>query len=106
MAPLAADAKRDATEIAEHYRREAGREVAQRFSAALRAALGNLREHPEIGSPRFAALTGLVGLRAWPIIGFPYLIFYRTLGDEVFILRIPHTARDVPARLHGTRSIP
>ena len=93
------DAKRDAAQIVEHYRYEAGHDVAQRFSAALRAALGTLRDHPEIASPRFATLTGLVGLRAWPITGFPYLIFYRTLGDEVFILRILHTARDIPASL-------
>lgn len=106
MSPVVPDAKRDATQIVEYYRLEAGHDVAQRFSAALRAALGSLRDHPDFGSPRFATLTGLVGLRAWPIIGFPYLIFYRTLGDEVFILRILHTARDVPARLHGTRSIP
>ncbi len=97
--PLSHDARLDAAGIVRYYSAEAGADVALRFSAALRAGVEQLRAFPESGSTRFASVTGIVGLRALPLQGFPYLIFYRVEGNTPMILRILHTARDIPSSL-------
>jgi toxin ParE1/3/4 len=89
----------DLEDLTLHYLDVAGLLVAGRFNDAWLDAQVLLGEHPLAGSGRVGALVGNPDLRALPFRGFPYLIFYRTLGDEVFILRILHTARDIPASL-------
>lgn len=97
--PFPLGARRDAADIVSYYRNEGGADLALRFSRSLQNAIGHIRTHPESGSLRFAAPTGIAGLRVWPLAGFPYLIFYSITGSDVLILRILHTARDVPASL-------
>ena len=41
-------------------------------------------------------------LRSWPVRGFPYLVFYAERGDRIDILRLLHTARDIPESLRET----
>jgi len=36
------------------------------------------------------------GVRRIPMVRFPYLIFYRIVGDEAVVLRIRHGARKQP----------
>lgn len=97
--PVPRDARRDVEAIARFYAREAGSDVALGFTAAFRSAVDLLRTFPESGSTRFAAVTGIENLRALPLKGYPYLIFYRFDGTTVLILRILHTSRDIPASL-------
>lgn len=97
--PLASDAKADAARITRHYASEAGPAVARQFVSALRAARQHVRQYPESGSPRFADITGLDRLRCWPLRGFPYLLFYRDGPEGIEVLRILHSARDIPSTL-------
>ena len=41
------------------------------------------------------------GIRRWNVAGFPYGLFYRFDGQQVVILRVLHSARDVPGTLRG-----
>jgi plasmid stabilization system protein ParE len=36
------------------------------------------------------------GVRRVPLVRYPYLIFYKVLGDEVIVLRVVHGARKEP----------
>ena len=89
----------DSREITRFYRAEGGEPLARRFVAELRASLDHVRIAPASGSPRFRVYTGIDDLRVWPVKGFPYLIFYIFDGQQVQILRILHSARDIPATL-------
>ncbi len=63
--------------------------------AAMRAAAGN----PLQFSIRFA------DVRRVRLHGFPHSIWFRLLGESVYILALAHGARDLEALL-GARSIP
>ena len=89
----------DAREITRFYRSEGGEALAGRFAKALRDGLDHVRDQPASGSPSLRRDTGIDDLRVWPVKGFPYLIFYRFDGQRVVILRILHSARDIPASL-------
>lgn len=91
----------DAREIVRFYRHEGGEALARRFAAALRGGLDHIRTAPASGSPKYRPDTGIEDLRVWPVKGFPYLIFYRFDGQQVVILRVLHSARDVPGTLRG-----
>jgi toxin ParE1/3/4 len=39
----------------------------------------------------------LPGPRAWPLAGYPYLVFYIERPDHVDVWRILHGQRDIPA---------
>lgn len=96
---LLPNAKRQALDITRHYLREANPDVARAFAASLRRARDHITAFPESGSLRFATITGLDGLRFWPLAGFPYLLFYRIEAGTPVVLAILHTARDIPAGL-------
>ena len=53
--------------------------------------------HPGIGSPRYAAVLNLAGLRFWPVKGFPQLVFYIERDMQLHIWRVLHAQRDIPA---------
>ena len=57
-----------------------------------------LSEHPDLGSTRFAMETRIPELRSLSLPRFPYLVFYTAQGATIRILRVLHTARDLPAR--------
>lgn len=96
---LPAGAKRDVAEIVTRYSAEAGPQVAQDFVVAFAKAIDHIREHPQSGSLRFVGLTGIEGLRVWPVHGFPHLVFYRIEPTGPAILAVLHTSRDIPASL-------
>ncbi|MDR7348301.1 toxin ParE1/3/4 [Enteractinococcus fodinae] len=64
----------------------------------LEQAKGLLSEHPYLGSTRFAMETNIPELRSLSLPRFPYIVFYTAQGDTIRILRVLHTARDIPAR--------
>lgn len=83
----------------DHYRDEAGSQVALDFVDALEAAIDHLRNHPNSGSLRFAFELEIPELRSWPLRKFPYLIFYVPEDDRIDIWRVLHARRDIPAYL-------
>jgi len=69
--------------------------------ALLRAALTaarRSRDRPGMG--RVRADLALARYRLWPLRGFRYLLVYGTAPDPAHVVRIVHTARDLPAALH------
>jgi len=73
--------------------------VAARFIDSTEAAIGHLSRHPHHGTLRFSYELDIPGLRAWPLRGFPYLVFYVERDDELDVWRVLHTRRDIPATL-------
>ena len=69
------------------------------FARELAAAVDHVARQPASGSPRYAEVVGIAGLRQWPVRGFPYLLFYVEMPDRVRVLRILHGRRDIPASL-------
>jgi plasmid stabilization system protein ParE len=66
-----------------------GDAVARTLEARLRDVIQHIAAHPE-AAPRVIERPGM---RVFPLIRYPYRIFYRVLGDRVRILHIRHTAR-------------
>ena len=74
--------------------------AALRFLEAIETTFDALSEQPGIGSPRYAHLPLLEGLRVWAVSGFENtLIFYIERPVYVDVLRVLHAARDIPAAL-------
>lgn len=94
-------AREDERDATAYYAREAGLEVALRFTDALRDAYRAIGARPDTGSPRFGELLKLPGLRARTVGCFPYLIFYKEGVDGVDVWRILHARSDIPAWLFG-----
>lgn len=92
-------ARSDVRTVAAHYAVEAGEPVALAFVEAVERAFAHLRAHPTSGSLRYERLTGLPGLRAWPIRRFPYLLLYFDRADHLDVARLLHMSRDIPASL-------
>jgi toxin ParE1/3/4 len=84
-----------------HYLGEGAADAAFGFVDALEDAKGLLRDHPSIGSPRFAIETGIPELRGLSLQRFPYVVFYTDDPDAVRIHRVLHMSRDIPAELSG-----
>lgn len=90
----------DLTELVDHFLETAGSAVALRFVDSAERAFDQLAAMPGLG-----ALLGLDELpyediRRWHIDGFGSLmILYREVADGVEIVRVLHTARDIPALL-------
>ena len=93
---LAAD---DIDAALSYYRREAGESPATRFVDALEAELGRISQHPLIGSLRYSYELDIPGLRSWPLVAFPYIVFYVDRAEYVDVWRVLHARRDIPAWL-------
>src|SRR3546814_16643623 len=61
----------DDTRLAEATAGDAGR-----FGDCVERALGHVGRQPLSGSLRFSYELDIPELRAWPLAGFPYLVFY------------------------------
>jgi len=74
--------------------------AALRFLSAVEKTFAALARQPGMGSPRFAHLPLLEGLRVWAVSGFEnHLIFYIERSAYIDVLRVLHAARDIPAAL-------
>ena len=72
--------------------------VSNRFTAAIKKGYKQIADAPGIGAPRDYGNPALVGMRMFPVPGFPkYLIFYRVVGDTVEILHVKHGAQNLDA---------
>ena len=81
----------------DHYLAEAGETVALRFVHSLERAFDALARHPRAGSPRYAHELDIPGLRSRGLDGYPYLVFYVELPDQLDVWRVLHASRDIPA---------
>ena len=75
-------------------------DAALRFLDSIEDTLAKILAHPRT-CPFFANQAGPIeGLRRCSVIGFPALsVFYRIDGGVVYVVRVFHGARDLPAVL-------
>ncbi len=87
----------DVDEAVEHYLSEGAQQAALAFIEALERAYTHIGRHPATGSPRYAHELGLPGLRSWPLMRYPHLVFYVERHDHIDVWRVLHGQRDIPA---------
>lgn len=66
-------------------------QAARHLQIALTGALERIASRPRIGRLRADGR-----YREWSVVGWPYIIVYRTVGDDVEILRVWHERRERP----------
>ena len=94
-------ANRDAEEAVDYYLSQGSTKAALAFVDALEQAYAHLGRHSLSGSPRYAHELNLPDLRAWPVKGYPWLVFYVERERYVEVWRVLHAERDIPAWLRG-----
>ena len=76
--------------------------AALRLLDAIERTCDLLSRMPGIGSPRYAEISLVHGVRMLPVTGFKnYLLFYIEHEDSVDIIRVLHGARDPPEALQS-----
>ncbi len=74
--------------------------AAERLLDAVQDSVQFLLENPGAGRLREFRSSRAQGVRSWLVKGFRvYLIFYRTDGNDLEIVRFIHGARDIPRLL-------
>jgi toxin ParE1/3/4 len=92
-------AKDDARDI-DHYLAERSSSAADRFTKSLQSTIELQASIPTPGIPWPSYNPALAGLRWTRVKGFPkYLLFLRTHGNVMEIIRILHSSRDLDALL-------
>jgi plasmid stabilization system protein ParE len=66
-----------------------GNAVAAQLESRIRTVIDHVAERPDI-APH---VVGRRGMHVFPLIRYPYDVFYRVLPDRVRIVHIRHTAR-------------
>jgi plasmid stabilization system protein ParE len=79
----------DLRKVSADSRAAFGDAVGTALEARIRTVISHIAQHPE-AAPRVVERPGM---RVFPLIRYPYKIFYRVLDDRVRILHIRHTAR-------------
>lgn len=97
-------ANRDVREAASYYADTADADTALRFARAINDATNAIANGPKLGSPRYAELAHLPGLRHRSLQRFPQLVFYLERDDIIQVIRVLHGARDIPATLSAAAS--
>lgn len=92
-------AARDVDEALDHDMTEGAVQAGLGFIDALEHAYGHIARHPTTGSPRYAQELNLPGLRAWPLAGYPHVVFYVEQANCIDVWRVLHASRDIPASL-------
>ncbi len=86
-------AERDIDLIADHLAADS-LDAALRFYASVRSDVRRLADMPGLGARWFDSPADLAELRGWLITGFRnYILFYRTLNDQLEVVRVIHGAR-------------
>lgn len=73
--------------------------MVEHFIAALEKATQHIQRAPGTGSPRYAVELDLSGLRFWALNKFPFSLFYTEHEDHLWVIRLVHMSRDIPASL-------
>lgn len=92
-----AQAARDVDDAIAYYLGEGSAQAACGFVDALEHAYNHLAHHPASGSQRYALELNLPELRFWPLLRYPYVLFYVERTDHVDVWRVLHAQRDIPA---------
>ncbi|HNR32077.1 MAG TPA: type II toxin-antitoxin system RelE/ParE family toxin [Candidatus Hydrogenedentes bacterium] len=88
-------AVRDLEEQAAYIARD-NPQAAVRFLDAARRTVDFLMRNPNVGGPRPAGIR-LKDIRMWPVSRFERdLVFYRVVYNQLEVVRILHSARDIP----------
>ena len=100
-ARFAPRARLDLIEHAEYLLEEAGPDLCDRFLDAARTTACHLAQTPRIGRVWRSGTSGFeTSIRVWQIEGFPkILLFYRLEDHGVSVVRVLHSARDLPSLL-------
>lgn len=75
--------------------------MAAPFVDALENAVVHIQRSPGTGSPRYALELVIPGLRFWTLNKFPFGLFYIEQEDHLWVIRLVHMSRDIPASLQG-----
>jgi toxin ParE1/3/4 len=89
-------AQQDIAKAFEYYLGAAGPATAIDFVSEIDACTQRVERFPEAGSPRYAGLLDIKGLRFAVVTRFPYLVFYFERADHVDIVRVLHQHQDIP----------
>jgi toxin ParE1/3/4 len=102
VTPISVRARADADiDAAIHHYAKHEPAAATRFVDEVGATFRRIGRNPHIGSPRYAELTDIDGLRSLPVKGFGYHVFYIELQSTVAVIRVLHERRDLPSLLAG-----
>lgn len=89
-------ASADILEQSDWYLAQSGRTLSRRWQKAVTSAVSHIVRYPASGALCTFQSPELWNVRRVSIQGFAkHLLFYRFDGDEVFVLRIVHGARDL-----------
>lgn len=98
-------AEDDLDHACDHYVTTGGVEVALEFLHDFDRAIAHISRFPESGSPRYGFDAALSGIRFWPMMRFPYLIFYIETEHHIDVWRVLHGNMDVAAELQDPDSV-
>lgn len=82
----------------DYYRQEAPHK-ASAFVDALEKSAIHIQRSPGTSSPRYAQDSGLAGLRFWGLNTVPSSLFHIEQADYLWVIRLVHMGRDIPATL-------
>ena len=104
MTPISVRARADADidGAVQHYLDEDPR-AAARFIDELENTFRRIARNPGLGSPRFAEITAIDGLRSLSLNGFGYHVFYIETAQRVAVIRVLHERRDIAGVLADSR---
>lgn len=86
--------EQDIFEAIDYYSEHAPK-VVERFMNAVDRAMFAIGDSPGIGSPTFAEVLDIPGLRYRAIASFPYAVFYQESDEDIRVLRVLHHGRDI-----------
>ena len=81
------------------YLGEGAQKAALAFVMALEGAFRHLGRFPAAGSQRYAHELNLPDLRCWPVVRYPYRVFFVDAETHVDVWRVLHEQRDIPGWL-------
>lgn len=99
-------ARQDVEEAISYYLNEDAEQAALGFIDALEQAYTHIGRHFAAGSPCYAHELDLPGLRSWPLMHYPYIVFYVECDDHIDVWRVLHGMRDISAWLRASDEAP
>jgi toxin ParE1/3/4 len=92
-------ASRDVGDAADYYTDTVDTDTAFRFASAIDATIAEISSDAKLGSLRYAEFVSLPGLRNRKLRRFPHAVFYIEYDDHIEVVRVLHSARNIPAWL-------
>lgn len=87
---LSLEAEKDLVDIFEYSLIEFGVDKAESYTLSFQDAFDLLGENPVVGKKRDEIKSGLRS-----IVKEEHIIFYRIMNDQILIVRILHSSRDI-----------